>query len=234
MRLNRPSTFPFMLAALTVWTIPARADPIIAVFDVTVVARTSVITFTEEPFERSFPLLMSFDPPAHPKYPYDPYGPVRFSTVPLGQSPPSGIELTTVSLSLHGSIIEEEFEADQLAEARQLQTAFIPDGVFSGVFSSEVRLLSWIDNVSPLPAFTPQTFPVHLSARGEVETNFSYEAALFQNGQFSRDSYSYVGRATFREFQAPVVPEPATVALVGGGLALLAAKRHRRGKQSRS
>ena len=228
MRLNRRSTFAFMLLALSAGTVPARADPITAVFDVTVMERRNLITEAIEPFERSFALFMTLDP-ARPQ-PFSAYGPVTFSPVPLGPSAPPGIELTNTYLSRHGSIIEEEFEADQLAEARQIQRGSFP----SGSFQREVQLLNRISNVSPLPAFTPQTFPEHLSALGEREHNFLFEAFLVQNGQPFDSGYQFVGRATFRDFQAPVVPEPATLALVGGGLALLAAKRHRRGKQTRS
>jgi hypothetical protein len=239
MRLNPGSTFPFMLAILTASTVPARADPITAVFDVTVMQRTFVVTGTSVPFERSFALFMTFDP-AHP-LPSSPYGPMTFSPVPLpGPSAPSGLEgLSNFHHSFHGPGLlggeeeEENIAVDLFARAIFGQSGFFPGG--AGEFATGVQLLSYVENLSPLPTFTPETFPAHLGALGDNQFNFEYFAELRRPfAPFSPDSSHYFGRATFRELQAPVIPEPATLALVGGGLALLAAKRQRRGRQSRS
>jgi hypothetical protein len=238
MRLNPPSTFLFLLVALTVWTVPARAEPITAVFDVTTSRRTSVVTGLTEIFEQSFTLFMTLDP-AEP-LPGSPYGPITFSPVPLpGPSAPSGLEnFSTFQHSFHGPGLlggeEEEgnIAVDLFARAIFGQSGFFPGG--TGEFATGVQLVSYVENVSPLPTFTPGTFPAHLGLLGDNRFNFEYFAELRRPfAPFSPDSYGYLGRATFREVQAPVVPEPATVALVGGGLALLAATRQRRGKQIR-
>ena len=234
MRLNRRCTFPFLMAVLTVGTVPARADPITAVFDVVVKERESRITFTTEPFERSFTLFMTLDP-ARPS-PSSPYGPPTFSPVPLpGPSAPSGLELTTSYFLQHHTGGEERGEFEVLADVHVDQSVVLPGR--SGFFSQTTELRSSFD-APPSEPITLETFPLHLSTPGLPEHNFTYEVLLGFAGptglSYTPDSYQYRGRATLREIQAPVVPEPATLALVGGGLELLAAKRQRRRKQTRS
>ena len=85
MRLTPQTTFPFMLAVLTVWTCPAGADPITAIYDVQVLQR-QIISTPPEPFSQQFELRMSFDPDAHSGS--DIYGPASFSSVPLTVSEP--------------------------------------------------------------------------------------------------------------------------------------------------
>ena len=90
-----------------------------------------------------------------------------------------------------------------------------------------MHLISVGPPLNEQPAFTPFTFPSDLVAG---PSNFSYSVSLRdrRTGLLQANSFAYSGFATLRQVQAPVIPEPTTVALVAGGLTLLWRKKMRR------
>ena len=241
MRLNPRSTFPLMLAALTVWTCPARADPITAIYDVQVLERY-FISGPMEPFSQHFELRMSFDPDSRDQFSI--YGPPTFSSVPLTLPEPPADVLplrrrgnTSHFLSESGGVSLVYADAFDQMSGRGDQPSF----------HNYVRNLQLFTTfVNPPLTLTAENFPAHLGtvdSRVGSALNFSFQEyeCLVDSGEicfehselYLKSHVLYRGVATLREVESPVVPEPATLALVGGGLALLAAKRQRRGKQTR-
>jgi hypothetical protein len=232
--------FPFILAALTYGTLPVRADPITALYDVRVLERSfgqGGETGTDE-FHRQFTLSMTFDP-ANAISPST-YGPASFSSVPLQiPSPPADLVLDSGSGTTHRSTPEGGFFAQATA------------GIFGGrrvadidtIYFVEIRLLGATDRGSQAALITPETFPIHLGALGENPFpifNFFYSSCLgigpfppsadsCTDAQTAGSSHvTYFGRATLRDVDVPPVPEPTTVVLVGSGLAIGARCKHLR------
>jgi PEP-CTERM motif len=98
---------------------------------------------------------------------------------------------------------------------------------------------------TPPQVISPDTFPVHLGSYGPAPLNpfnFTYSACLGV-GPFGTDADScsdakgaatriveYVGTATLRDMTPAPVPEPASLLLVGSGLAVLRSSQKRRSK----
>jgi len=92
------------------------------------------------------------------------------------------------------------------------------------IYSRSIRLFSNLDTVQPPPIFNADTFPAHLALGTPI--NFDYSTSLSDSTTPTSPQDpgfpAYQGHATLREVQAPApVPEPATLALMGGGLAVL-------------
>lgn len=244
MRLNPRSTFPFMLAALTLGTFPARADPITAVYDVQVLERSfgQGGEIGGEEFHRQFTLSMTFDPANGTST--STYGPVSFSSVPLPiPSPPADLVLRSGSGTTHEGSPEGGFFARA--------TAGISGGRrvagIDTIYSVELRLLSAMDGGSQAALISPETFPIHLGTLGNPfqEFNFFYSACLgigpfppsadsCTDAQTAGSSHvTYLGRATLSDGDVPPIPEPATVVLVGSGLAIAARCKQRRRERNR-
>jgi hypothetical protein len=201
----------------------ATADPIIVVYHVQVTERmTWASNPIWEPFPQEFTLQMTFDPA---NASFDSYGPVWFSPIPLpGVSPPPDLTLTTNRYTAHGTFEENPYGSWNL---------FASATVYEYGWNAEwsyFRNTRLISNVPPggwSPVFTPETFPGHL-VLGPY--NFDYGTSLFGSPPGSRtpETLSYRGFATLVDVHtAEPIPEPGTLALLGGGLAILARTRRR-------
>lgn len=215
MRLRPRSVIQVAVVALLSLPGTARADPILAIYDVHVTGRMTVVSNPVfEPFDQQFTLTMSFDSGATG---FGRYGPPTFSPVPLpGVSPPPGLSFTTEALTLHGRFGDEDEPSDLFALASQFEFGQSAQWHY---FRS-VRLVTSIQTVQPPPVFTAETFPAHLVLGTPV--NFDYSTSLFELLPTIRQdpgSVSFVGLATLREVQTPApTPEPGTLALLGSGL----------------
>jgi PEP-CTERM motif len=112
------------------------------------------------------------------------------------------------------------------------------------VYSGSVSLRGLLLSSTTPQTTTPETFPSHLGLLGVGPVNpfnFGYGVCLGV-GPFGSDAdactdatgpatqiVDYVGTATLRETTSPV-PEPASVLLVGSGLAMFRACQKRRAR----
>jgi hypothetical protein len=231
-----------MLGVLTLCTPPAGADPITAVYDVQVLERLFAqggeLGFEE--FHRQFTLSMTFDPANGTST--STYGPVSFSSVPLQiPSPPADLVLRSGSGTTHEGSPEGGFFARA--------TAGISGGRrvagIDTIYSVELQLLG-ANGGSQAALITPETFPMHLGTLGPFQDfNFFYSSCLgigpFPSGadscndaQTAGSSFvTYFGTATLSDGGVPPIPEPATVVLVGSGLAMAARCKQRRRHRDR-
>jgi len=196
---------------------PVAAEPIRAVYQVEVSGRmTWESNPIWEPFFQQFTLLMTFDPALGGDRTY---GPVSFSEVPLpGVSAPGHV--VTVAGTAHGQFEENPFGAPNLfASAAETQV-----GTEGGDYFRTTRLISNVP-VDLAPVFSPETFPAHLVLA--TPYNFDYSTSLFRPG-LTPVTISYRGFGSLLAVnpQQPI-PEPATMLLVGAGLAALGRRRLR-------
>jgi hypothetical protein len=222
-----------VLAVLTVGTIPARADPITAIYDVQVLQR-DLLLGDPEPFSQQFELRMSFDPDASSEA--NIYGPASFSSVPLTvpEVPADLLPLRQIS----GDTQHRLSDGTVSAGARQFEHSFVQNEQTQREYVQITRLIGIF--ASPPVTLTAENFPAHLGTKPLDSGNFFFtqwtcigalgERCFDDPSRYLKSYVEYSGIATLREVESPVVPEPATLALVGGGLALLAAKRRRRGR----
>lgn len=196
---------------------PVAAEPILAVYHVQVSERmTWESNPIWEPFFQEFTLLMTFDPaPGGDRT----YGPVSFSEVPLPDVSAPG-EVATNSSTAHGQFEGNPFGATNLfASAAESQI-----GTEGGNYFRTTRLISNVP-VDFTPLFSPETFPAHLVLG--TPYNFDYGTSLFRTG-LTPVTINYRGFATLGAVNPPEpIPEPATMLLVGSGLAALARRRLR-------
>ena len=225
MRLNPRCTLLVVLAALTVWTIPARADPITAIYDVQVFQRVSSRV---EPFSQQFELRMTFDPDAG-RDQFNIYGPVSFSSVPLTVTePPADL----LPLQRFGRTQHTVFDGDPLtvvASAEEFIFNFVENEQTRREYVLKTRLIGIF--ASPPLTLTSENFPAHLGTKPLDSGNFFFtqwmcagalgERCFDDPSRYLKSYVEYSGIATLREVQSPVVPEPTTFLLVGGGLVML-------------
>ena len=210
--------FRLMVFALIVgcFARPVVAEPIVAVYHVQVSERmTWESNPLFEPFFQDFTLLMTFDPALSGDRTY---GPVSFSNVPLPGVPVPG-EIPTTSTTFHGQFEENPFGASNLFASA---TVFQSGRTEAGDYFKATRLISNV-RVDYTPLFSPETFPSDLVLG--TPFNFDYDTDFFPTG-LTPVTFAYNGFATLVAVNAPEpTPEPATMLLVGGGLAALARRR---------
>ena len=207
-----------------------RAEPIVATYQVQVTEqRTPSSNFTWSPFpSQQFTLSMTFDPALVSAAGTGwTYGPASFSPVPLPAPAPPARE----SLAREGSTFHGRFEQDQL----EMSDLFASAGQHESHTGAEWRyarhtgLISQVFIGDAAVPFTAETFPAHLVL--DSPFNFNYWVILSPvtpSGGLSQ-RVDYRGFATLLEVSsADPVPDPATVVLVGSGLAMLARRRNRR------
>jgi PEP-CTERM putative exosortase interaction domain len=218
--------------ALLLWTTPAAADPISVLFDVQVFERLTGLLSPFEPYDQRFSLRLTYDPALGSG---TDYGPASFSPgifevpLPLPSVPP-GLSLSSSSFTSH-SVTHGDGTRYNATAAASVGGSIIGQSKYNAFLI--------LENSRPEtnPVITPETFPAHLGLPlGPFgQFNFQYGAcAVYGNphpevGCFgsSFQLAFYHGRATLTTVESPAVPEPATLALVGGGLAILASRRRR-------
>lgn len=219
----------------------ALADPITAIYDVQILQRFSregTATGTVEPFAQAFTLAMTFSPGAAEGFGI--YGRPTFSAVPLEvPAPPAGLALQTFGSTTHISLASGGFVAVATTGATGNTGSDDNFTVYEVIIDLRRTLLS----STPPEQTTAETFPLHLGSLGigsQNPFNFSYDACLGV-GPFGTDADSctdargaatrivdYSGIATLRETTASPVSEPSSLLLVGGGLAVVRARRKQR------
>jgi hypothetical protein len=215
----------------------ASGEPITAVFDVRVFLRQAILPTgsTTEPFHQEFPLTLTYDPAqALETLRFGPYGLPSFSPVPLegatapGFVPLSGFTQSQIFGSARLVVAAQASRSLVTADAQFLEAVTLSNSGAVSAFAS-------------LPPLTAQTFPSYLGlqAPGTVVPNFSFISSLLAVSpvppQFRVvENYTYLGTATLRQVDPPIIPEPATLALVGGGLALMARRGWRRTRTTRA
>lgn len=224
------SRLPFLVAFVLLLAPPRAAygDPITAVFTVDINQRYDSLTRRIEPFEAQFTLRMSFDPAAEqaPDPDIRTYGAVTFSPVPLPLRSPAS-ELPTV---FEYSFTQHFRAYDGPVFGWRVQSAAVAETHFGSADETYTRLveLDSTHRFTTMPVLSPETFPLHLGgpAAALERAVFAYSGTYRASGIFL-ESYSYWGTATLTGVETPVIPEPATLALVGGGLLMLVRRRTR-------
>jgi hypothetical protein len=214
-------------AAIVCWSGPAFGDPITAVFDVQMINRIHPrqAGTPGEPWTQAFTLYMTFDPDRSPNS--NTYGPAKFSEIPLPRPAPLSTPPHLSATSTFHAYDYQPTPEDQLLELYAVAHFF--EDTFelgTGTYTRSFGLRNWQEQVNARPPLTGEMFPLHL-AEGDNPINFNFTVLKSLAGTYTDDSFFYYGQATLREVQTPV-PEPATLALVGTGLAMLARRRHKR------
>ena len=235
-------TLSIVLATLAIGATQASAEPITAVYDVQLFERflrQDAGPGVMEPFDQHFTLSMTIDP-ASAVPGAGVYGMPSFSAVPLSvPRPPDDLVLSSSGSTTH---IPTSGGAFARANASKFASGTIDGNLV--VYSVGLQLGGPIPVGTEPSIATAETFPLHLDlARlGSFGPyNFSYSACLGL-GPFppSADSctdargvgsrmVTYLGTATLSSVELEPIPEPATLALVGSGLALLVRRTHRKG-----
>jgi hypothetical protein len=208
--------------------IQATAEPITAFYTVHVYERfystqNQTGPFGPEPFDAQFELALTFDPALSTGS--TSYGPAFFSPgildIPLPRpAVPEGLEFRGDSGTTHLSTIA--------AAGESLDGFTSPDWFVAGFHASL--------GLEGRPGLPPsvEAFPSHLTMHPGFPSFLYSACAVFnrspenrcQGGRF--ESVTYYGTLTLNGVApAPPVPEPATIALVAGGLVMLA--KYRRG-----
>ena len=238
-------TLSLALATLTIGATEIAADPITAVYDVQVYERFSrqgVDPGVLEPFLQLFSLSITIDPDSPPGAGV--YGAPTFSAIPLPlPPPPDGLVLSSGGSTTH---IPTSSGAFAQASVRTFGSTTIDGNLV--VYSAALQLGGPMPTGSQPALATPETFFQHLDlARfGSFGPyNFTSSACLgvgpFPPGADACDDarapgtriVTYRGTATLTEINPAPIPEPATLALVGSGLALLVRRTRRARRASR-
>jgi hypothetical protein len=220
-------------SAICCTAVSANAEPIVAVYAVQVLQRTSFPLNAVEPYSQEFMLAMSFDP-ALSQGPGS-YGPVSFSMVPLeGPPAPPGLPAQPqISNTTHRA----DFGFALVASATDTEASgfpYIVDGEILG-YQKFVALRNFQRQLESAPVFTPETFPLHLGllpTDSDGGFNFLYVVTTLGGAPGIRTGgHIYNGTATLVDVNP--IPEPATLLLAGSGLALLMGRRSQRRKTVR-
>jgi hypothetical protein len=219
---------PVVFAFVVLAAIPrfATADPIVAVFAVDINDRYNSLTQQIEWYDAQFTLRMSFDPAnAQTLEPnLRTYGAVAFSPVPLPLLSP----VAELPLVFDYSFSQHLRADDGPVFGWRVQSQAVAEKHFGSGEETYTRLveLTSLQRFTSMPVLSPETFALHLGGpTGPLErSSFGYRGTYNLSGTFV-ESYHYRGTATLTDIE--VVPEPATLALVGIGLLALTRRRKR-------
>jgi hypothetical protein len=207
---------------------PASAEPITASYVIQLSYRQSFINgvWTLEWLNEQLPLRLTIDPDRASES--QQYGPASFSPMPFETlPPPEGLPpLSTDSFTSHFVVPSTYITSSYAAEGTGIVSVYepIPMHYHRGI---GIRALRY----EVLPVLNAETFLMSLGIGG-LATDFQYlnwrcigradYESCFEWGFLGGEWLEYRGTAVFQQVESPVVPEPTTIALVGGGLLLFA------------
>lgn len=217
---------------------PASAEPITASYVIQLSERQSFTNgvWTTEPLKEQLALRLTIDPDRASES--QQYGPASFSPVPFETiPPPEGVlPLSTDSFtgqSVFGS--PPSLINSYAAEGTGIVSAYEPTPMH---YHRGMDI--WASGSEVPPVLNAETFLMLLGGSNSGRADFRYlnwrcvgrtdYETCFEPGFLGGAWLQYNGTAVFQQIESPVVPEPTTIALVGGGLLLFARRLRTRAK----
>jgi hypothetical protein len=220
---------------------PARAEPITASYLIQLTERLSFANgvWTTEPLNEQLALRLTIDPDRASES--QQYGPASFSPVPFETlAPPEGLlPLSTDSHTVHWVIDLFPYPSRTGAyadEGTDIVSVYQPTPMH---YHRGIGIWAYGWSEVP-PMLNAETFLMSLGGSNGGPADFRYlnwrcvgrtdYETCFEPGFPGGTWLQYNGTSVFQEIESPVVPEPTTIALVGGGLLMFARRLRTRAK----